>query len=281
MKMAFKVKKCKRLRVVATKIMSMLSGFAIMGLIVVCSGLAEAQAPKLTVAVAANLQSAMPELQDEFEQLTRAQITTIYGASGNLFTQIENGAPYDVLLSADMEYPRKLVSRHLADGRTLYRYAIGRLVLWTPAGTGLDVGESGMNAVLDPKVTKIAIANSRHAPYGQAAVEALKYFKLYGKVSSKLVMGESVSQAAQFVESGNAQLGFLPLSLVIVPEMKSKGSYIEVPIEAYPALDQGAVVLAKARDPVLAGKFIAFLKRPQTVQILKKYGFVEPRNLGR
>jgi molybdate transport system substrate-binding protein len=279
--MAFKVKKCKRLQVSAAKIRIFLSGFALIGLLAVCVGLAEAQGSKLTVAVAANLQSAMPELQDEFERLTGAQITVIYGASGNLFTQIENGAPYDVLLSADMEYPRKLVAQHLADGGTLYRYAIGRLVLWTPTSTGLDIGKSGINAVLDPAVTKIAIANPRHAPYGQAAVEALKYFKLYGKVSSKLVMGESVSQAVQFVESGNAQLGFLPLSLVIVPEMKSKGSYFEVPIEAYPALDQGAVVLAKARDRILAGKFIEFLKRPQTVQTLKKYGFVEPRNLGR
>jgi molybdate transport system substrate-binding protein len=279
--MAFKVKKCKRLQVSAAKIASLRSGFALVGLLAVCVGLAEAQVPKLTVAVAANLQLAMPELQDEFERLTGAQITVIYGASGNLFTQIENGAPYDVLLSADMQYPRKLVAQHLADGGTLYRYAIGRLVLWTPTGTGLDPGRSGMNAVLDPAVTKIAIANPRHAPYGQAAVEALKYFKLYGKVSSKLVMGESVSQAAQFVESGNAQLGFLPLSLVSLPEVKSKGSYFEVPIEAYPALDQGAVVLARARDPVLAGKFIAFLKRQQTIQILKKYGFVEPRNLGR
>jgi molybdate transport system substrate-binding protein len=236
--------------------------------------------PKLAVAAAADLQPAMRELQANFERQNGAELAIVYGASGALFTQIENGAPFDVLVSADMDYPRKLASRRLADGATLFRYAIGRLVLWTPAGSGVDVARLGMNSVLDPAVSRIAIANPAHAPYGQAAVAALKHFKLYDKVSSKLVAGENAGQAAAFAASGNAQLGFLPRSLVFAPETGFQGAYFEVPIEAYPALDQGAIVLAKARNRELALKFLDFLRSPSTVLVLKKYGFVAPISLG-
>jgi molybdate transport system substrate-binding protein len=232
--------------------------------------------PKLTVAVAANLETAMKELQPDFERQAGAQLSIVTGASGSLAVQIENGAPFDVFLSADMEYPRKLVSEHLADGATLYCYAAGRLVLWAPASVGLDLPKLGMDSMLSPRVTRIAMANPRHAPYGRAALEALRYFKLYGKVSSKLVLGENVSQAAQFVEAGDAQIGLLPLSLVIAPELKSQGGHYEIPAEAYPPIDQGAVVLAKSRNPELAGKFLAYLKQPATIRLLKKYGFLEP-----
>jgi molybdate transport system substrate-binding protein len=241
---------------------------------------AAAEEPALTIAVSANLQYAARELQADFEQRTGARLTLVYGASGNLFAQIQNGAPFDVLLSADMDYPRRLIARHLADEKTLQRYAVGRLVIWVPAESKLDLDSLGIRSVLAPGVEKIAIANPVHAPYGQAAVAVLRHFKLYDQVSSRIVQGESVSQAAQFVESGNAQIGFLPLSLVFAPEVKAKGRYWEVPREAYPSIDQGAVVLAKAPHKDLALKFLEYLKRPATAQLLKRYGFETPPSLG-
>jgi molybdate transport system substrate-binding protein len=255
-------------------------GLLLGGLLISAAAAGAQNIPQLTVAVAANLELAMKDLRQDFERQTNTQLNVVYGASGSLLAQIENGAPFDVFLSADMAYPRKLIAEHLADGSTLYRYAIGRLVLWAPAATGLDLPKLGMESLLSPRVTKIAMANPRHAPYGHAALAALRYFKLYGKVSSKLVMGESVSQAAQFVESGNAQVGFLPLSLVFAPETKTKGVYFEVPQEAYPVIEQGAVVLAKTTNRQLADQFLAFLKQPGTVLLLKKYGFLEPPTLG-
>jgi molybdate transport system substrate-binding protein len=222
--------------------------------------LAAAEEPALTIAVSANLQYAARELQADFEQHTGARLTLVYGASGNLFA-------------------RKLIAHHLADEKTLQRYAVGRLVVWVPAESKLDLDSLGIRSVLAPGVEKIAIANPAHAPYGQAAVAALRHFKLYDQVSSRLVQGESVSQAAQFVESGNAQIGFLPLSLVFAPEVKAKGRYWEVPREAYPSIDQGAVVLAKAPHKELALKFLEYLKRPATAQLLKRYGFETPPSL--
>lgn len=242
-----------------------------------------AQSPprKLTIAAAADLQYVMNELEQEFERHTGAEVTIVYGASGNLFTQIQNGAPFDVFMSADMDYPRRLVSARLADPDSLYRYAVGRLVLWTGAGSHLDVAKLGMNALLDPAVQKIAIANPRTAPYGRAAVEALRYYKLYDRVSGKLIVGESARQTEQFAESGNAQLALLPLSFAFPPEQKHKGAYIEVPIKSYSAIDQGVVVVARSQNKALAGQFLAFLKRHDTVLLLRRYGFVEAKSLGR
>ncbi len=280
-----KVKKCKALAVAA---LSPTRAFAAaVGVLIVLlgassgTGWAQQKSSKLTIAAAADLQFAMSEIEQEFERQTGADVTVIYGSSGNLFTQVQNGAPYDVFMSADMEYPRKMVSSHLADPNSLYRYAVGRLVLWVPNSSPLDLKALGMRALTEPSVHKIAIANPQHAPYGRAAVAALKYLKLYEKVSGKLVTGENATQAAQFVQSGNAQLGILPQSLVFYPGLKVGGAYFLVPPESYPVLDQGVVILRKAANRQLADAFLAFLKRPDTGQLLMKYGFVEPpRSLG-
>jgi molybdate transport system substrate-binding protein len=180
-----------------------------------------------------------------------------------------------------MDYPRRLVSAHLADADSLYRYAVGRLVLWAPAGSRIDVAKLGMNTVLDPAVQKIAMANPRTAPYGRAAEQALRHFKLYDKIASKLVIGENVRQTEQFAESGNVQLAFLPLAFTFPAEQKDKGSYFEVPLDSYGAIDQGAVVLSKSKDKALAEEFLAFLRRPDTVLLLRRYGFIEAKTLGR
>jgi molybdate transport system substrate-binding protein len=225
---------------------------------------------EVTVAAAADLSSALKEIGDQFEKKSGVKIKLSFGASGALTQQIQNGAPFDLFFSADMDYPRQLIAAGDADRGSLYQYAVGKLVLWVPADSPLKVNE-GMNVLLDPSVKKIAIANPQHAPYGRAAVAALKHYGLYDQVASRLVLGENVSQAAQFVESGNAQAGFVALAHALAPGMQ--GKYWEVPAEAYPALAQGAVVLTKARHKKEATDFLEYVKSKNVASVLQKYGF--------
>jgi len=199
-----------------------------------------------------------------------------FGSSGNLTTQIENAAPFDVFLSADMDYPKKLIADGFADGNSLFTYAVGRLVLWMPASSILDPQQKGLKVLLDPSVKKIAIANPEHAPYGRAAVAALKHSGLYDQVSDKLVLGENVSQAAQFVESGNAQAGLVALAHALAPGMKDKGKSWEVPSDAYPQLTQGAVMLTHSHGSKAAAEFLNYLKSPAATDVLQRYGFSLP-----
>ena len=171
----------------------------------------KASSSELTVAAAADLSAALKEIGDGYEKKTGVKVKLSFGASGALTQQIQNGGPFDLFFSADMDYPRQLITAGDADGASLYQYAIGKLVLWVPADSPLDLDRGGMNVLLDPMVKKIAIANPQHAPYGRAAVAALKHAGLYDRVADRLVMGENVSQAAQFAESGNAQAGFVAL----------------------------------------------------------------------
>jgi len=134
----------------------------------------------------------------------------------------------------------------------------------------------GFEALREPAVKKIAIANPKHAPYGRAAVAAMEYFKLYDQVKDKLILGENISQAAQFIESGACDIGIIALSLAIAPAMKSKGTYWEVPAEAHPALEQGAVILKSSKQQESAKQFLEFIKGPQGQEIMKRYGFTLP-----
>ena len=231
-----------------------------------------AAAQEITVAAAADLNAALPEIAARYKKQTGQEVKLTFGSSGNLTNQIQNGAPFDVFFSADEDYPKQLIAAGLADKYTLYRYAIGRLVLWVP-GTPLDLPKLGMQAFLDPSIKKIAIANPQHAPYGRAAEAALKHFGIYDQVSAKLVLGENVSQAAQFVESGNAQAGLIALSHALAPAMKGKGQYWIVPLHAYPTLNQAAVALSRSRQPAAARKFLQFLRSPEAASLLKSYGF--------
>ena len=156
---------------------------------------------------------------------------------------------------------------------SLYRYAVGRLVLWVPNDSPLDLPKLGMQALLDPTVNKISIANPATAPYGRAAAAALRHFGIYDQVSSRLVLGENVSQAAQFVESGNAQAGLIALSHALAPGMREKGRYWTVPLDAYPTLNQAAVVLSKSKEQDAAHKFLDFLRSPEATSLLTSYGF--------
>jgi molybdate transport system substrate-binding protein len=240
-------------------------------LIIVAGTFATAQ--EITVAAAADMSAALPELVAAYTKKTGQTVTLSFGASGNLTNQIRNGAPFDVFFSADEEYPQQLIAEGLAVKDTLYRYAVGRLVLWVPGDSALDLSKLGMNALLDPSVKKISIANPATAPYGRAAAAALRHFGIYDQVSGRLVLGENVSQAAQFVESGNAQAGLIALSHALAPAMKDKGRYWTVPLDAYPTLNQAAVVLSKSKQQDAARKFLDFLRSPEATSLLTSYGF--------
>lgn len=235
-----------------------------------------ARSPELIVAAAADLSAALKEVAAEYEKKSGVPVKLSFGSSGALTQQIQNGAPFDVFFSADMDYPRHLIASGNAEGNSLYQYAVGKLVLWVGTDSTLDVEHKGFNVLLDPSVKKISIANPEHAPYGRAAVAALKHAGLYDQVSSHLVFGENVSQAAQFVESGNAQAGFVALAHALAPSMRGKGKYWEVPADYYPPLAQGVVVLSHSRHKKQAGDFLEYINTPKASELLLKYGFSLP-----
>lgn len=229
----------------------------------------------MRVAAAADLRFAMEELSKDFEAETgtKADITT--GSSGNFFSQIQNGAPFDLFFSADMDYPKKLEASGFTEPGTLSEYAQGQIVIWTPANSPIDVAKYTWNALLDAHVRKIAIANPSLAPYGRAAVAALQKAGIYEQVKAKLVYGENISQAAQFVQSGNAQAGIIAHSLALSPGMKD-GKVWEISADMHPPIEQGAVVLKGANDKAEARKFLNFVKSESGRTVLEKHGFAVP-----
>jgi molybdate transport system substrate-binding protein len=241
---------------------------------------AAATAQTLTVAAASDLQSALPAMVSQFEKDTGQKVTLTFGSSGNFFTQIRNGAPFDVLLSADIDYPRRLEDSGEAERGSLYAYAIGHIVLWTRNDSGIDV-RAGLPVLLGPAVRRIAIANAEVAPYGRAAVAALRHERLYERVQGKFVVGENISQTAQFAQSGGADVGLLALSAALSPALKSAGTYVEIPESWYPPIEQAAVVLASSRQKTLARQFIDYLKKPDSLRILQSYGFAVPHATSR
>src|SRR5467141_2422381 len=236
---------------------------------------ARAQGKEIRIAAAADLKFAMEELSEQFEKQMGTKVKVAYGSSGNFFSQMQNGAPFDLFFSADIAYPRKLEAAGLAEPGTLYEYAMGRIVIWTPTDAKVDVAKQGWKTLLDPNVEKIAIANPEHAPYGRAAVAALQKAGVYESVKNKLVYGEKISQAAQFVQSGNAQAGIVALSLAIPPAMRD-GKRWEIPAEMHPLLEQGAIVLNGATNKDGARAFLEFVKSTAGRAILAKYGFEFP-----
>jgi molybdate transport system substrate-binding protein len=233
---------------------------------------------EVTVAAAADLSSALQEVADRYEKKTGVHLKLSFGASGALTQQIQNGAPFDLFFSADMDYPRQLIAAGAADQASLYQYAVGRLVLWVPLDSPLDLDHRGMDALLDPSVKKIAVANPQHAPYGRAAVAALKHAGMYDQIADRLVLGENVAQAAQFVESGNAQAGFVALAHAVAPGMRDKGKYWEVPADFYPPLVQGVVVISHSQHKKEAAEFLEYIKTKETSELLRRFGFTLPQN---
>jgi len=242
--------------------------------LILCAACTAAQ--EITVAAAADMSAALPQLVDAYTKQIGQTVKLSFGASGNLTNQIRNGAPFDVFFSADEDYPQQLIAEGLASKDTLYRYAVGRLVLWVPNDSTPDLSKLGIKALLDPSVKKISVANPATAPYGRAAAATLRHFGIYDQVSSRLVVGENISQAAQFVESGNAQAGLIALSHALAPAMKDKGRYWTVPLDAYPTLNQAAVVLSKSKQQDAARRFLDFLRTPEATALLTSYGFSLP-----
>ena len=234
-----------------------------------------AVAEEITIAAASNLNFAFREIAMEYEKASGNQVRLTFGSSGNFYAQIQNGAPFDLFFSADIEYPQKLEEVGLTVPGSLDQYAIGRIVLWTGHESRIDVTK-GMEALREPTVKKVAIANPKHAPYGRAAVAAMEYFKVYGQVKDKLVLGENISQAAQFIESGACDIGIIALSLAVTPVMKSKGMYWEIPAGAHLPLEQGVVILKSSKQQESAKQFLAFIKGAQGQEIMKRNGFTQP-----
>jgi molybdate transport system substrate-binding protein len=229
----------------------------------------------LTVAAAADLQAAMPELVELYQKQTGKTVQVVYGSSGNFYQQIQNGAPFDVFFSANLDYAKKLEAAGLAEPGSLYEYATGKIVLWVPKDSKVDLKE-GVQAVLSRAVVKVAIANPEHAPYGQAAVAAMQKAGVYEQVKGKLVLGENISQAASFVVGGAADAGIVALSLALSPNMKDKGRFVEVPAESYPAIEQACVIVKASQKKAEASVFLDLVKSAAAKELLKKYGFGVP-----
>ncbi|HEX7708333.1 MAG TPA: molybdate ABC transporter substrate-binding protein [Thermoanaerobaculia bacterium] len=236
-----------------------------------------AAAAELAIAAASDLKFALDELSSEFQTMhPDIRVRISYGSSGNFYAQLQNRAPFDLYFSADIEYPRKLTAAGLALDNDVFLYATGRIVIWTPASSPIDVRKLGIRSLVAPTVKKIAIANPRHAPYGVAAVAAMKSLKIYEQVAPRLVYGENIAQTAQFVQSGAADVGVLALSLAVAPQMRNAGRYWEVPLNAYPRMDQGGMILNWTKEPAAARTFRSFVLGQQGREVLKRYGFFLP-----
>jgi molybdate transport system substrate-binding protein len=240
-------------------------------------GLAFPAEPRsVAVAVAANMRPAFEEIAARFQAKNPGvEVKATFGASGNFFAQISNGAPFDLFLSADADFPAKVVEKGLADGKA-FTYAYGKLVVWVPKGSKLDLEGKGLAALADASVQKLAIANPEAAPYGRAAKAALEKADLYEKLQGRIVMGQSVSQTAQFVQSGNAQAGFLPLSLAKTPPLSDEGRAWPVPASSYERIEQAGVVVKGAKQAALARELAAFLTGDGAKDVLERYGYDLP-----
>jgi molybdate transport system substrate-binding protein len=237
------------------------------------TGVNRSVAEEITIAAASDLNFAFKEIVAGFEKATGNRVKLTLGSSGNFFAQIQNGAPFDLYFSADIAYPRKLEEAGLTVPGSLYQYAVGQIVLWAGNGSHLDFSK-GLETLREPTIKKIAIANPKHAPYGRAAVAAMEHAQVYDRVKDKLVLGENISQAAQFVESGAADVGIIALSLALAPPMQAAGHYWEIPADAYPPIEQGAVVLMAGKSQESAKAFLSFVQDAEGQTIMKRYGFV-------
>ena len=229
-------------------------------------------AQSITVAAAADLQFAMKDVATQFQQQTGKEVKLIYGSSGNFFQQLQNGAPFDMFFSANLDYPKRLESTGLTEPGSYYEYAKGRIVIWVPKDSKLDLS-SGVGVLLNPSIKKIAIANPQHAPYGQAAVAAMQKEGMYEKVKDKFVLGENISQTASFVVSGSADVGIVALSLALSPNLKDNGRYFEIPSVDYPPIQQACVILSSSQHKETARQFLSFIKSAGAADTMKGYGF--------
>jgi len=234
--------------------------------------ISQCAAQEITVAAAADLQFAMQDVAARYQKEAGKTVKVIYGSSGNFYQQIQNGAPFDVFFSANLDYAKKLEDAGLAEPGSFYPYAKGKIVIWVRNESKLDLN-SGMKVFLNPSVKKIAVANPLHAPYGQAAVAAMQKENIYDQIKDKFVLGENISQTASFVVSGSADVGVVALALALSPNMKDKGRYVEVPAGEYPPIEQACVVLASSKNKEAAKQFLLFVRTAAIGDVLRSYGF--------
>jgi molybdate transport system substrate-binding protein len=229
---------------------------------------------QITAAVAANVQFAMEDLKTAFKKETGVEVKTVYGASGKLATQIRNGAPFDLFVSADMDFPDSLRAWGYAPEKPR-PYAYGKLVLWTLKDVDL---EKGLAALSDTAIGKIALADPKRAPYGREALKALQRSGLAESLKPKLVYGENISQVSQYILTGNVDIGFNAKSIVLAPETQGKGHWKEVDSTLYDRIAQGAVVCkyGTENNPGLSSRFYAFLYSAPAREIFARYGYVLP-----
>ena len=231
---------------------------------------------QLRVAAAADLKFAMDDILKDFHRVRPdVDVRATYGSSGTLFAQLANGAPFDMFFSADIEYVHRLRSQNLTVPDSDFVYAVGRIVLWVRRSSPLDLTR-GLAVLRDASVRRVAIANPDHAPYGRAAEAAMKSMKLYDEVRSKLVFGENVAQAAQFVESGAADAGIIALSLASSPALMNEGRFWELPLATYPRMEQGGAILKRTRELEATRALSAFVSGTEGRATLKRFGFILP-----
>lgn len=232
-----------------------------------------AHAEKITIAAAADLKFAMDEIVTGFKQNRPGnEVEVIYGSSGKFHTQIQQGAPYDLFFSADISYPRELAKTGMAASE-VKPYAFGRIVLWS---NSMDAAKMTLASLTDPKISHIAIANPKHAPYGKRAEEALRTSGLWDRLQSKLVFGENIAHTAQFVQTGNAQVGIIALSLAVNSELANKGGYYLIPENLHKPLEQGYVITKRGATKSLAKQFADYMGSKQARSVMTTYGFVLP-----
>ncbi|SNB45189.1 molybdate ABC transporter substrate-binding protein [Geobacter sp. DSM 9736] len=242
-------------------------------LVVACTLLttAAAHAEQVTIAAAADLKFAMDEIVASFRKMHPGdKIQVTYGSSGKFHTQIQQGAPFDLFFSADITFPQELVRLGLAASEAA-PYALGRIVLWSNT---LDASRMTLVSLADPRITRIALANPKHAPYGKRAEEALRASGLWDKLQPKLVFGENIAQTAQFVQSGNAQIGIIALSLALNLELAKNGGYYLIPGNLHNPLEQGFIVTRKGAGKASVGRFAEFMGTKSARDVLKRYGFI-------
>jgi molybdate transport system substrate-binding protein len=237
-------------------------------LLLLLTSCARRPSSSLTVAAAADLQFALNQIAEPFRSAHPGiDLRIVSGSSGNFYNQIRNGAPFDVFLSADIDYPRRLAARL----DVVFTYAVGRIVLWVPPRSALDPA----TALRDPRLHHLAIANPEHAPYGRAAESALRSLGVYDALKPKLVLGENIAQTFQFAQTGAADAGIVALSLALAPQIRGEGRYWEVPQSLYPPIEQGGILL---HDTPAARDFREALLSDSGRRALTDFGFAMPES---
>lgn len=232
-----------------------------------------AYAEKINIAAAADLKFAMDEIVAKFREVNaKDDVDVIYGSSGKFYTQIQQGAPYDLYFSADIAFPRELAKSGFSFSEVI-PYAFGRIVLWSAT---MEANKMSLDSLTSSKISHIAIANPKHAPYGKRAEEALRASRLWERVEPKLVYGENIAHTAQFVQTGNAQVGIIALSLALNPALANKGGYWLIPDTLHAPLEQAFIITKRAQGNDLAKKFADYMRSSATRTIMTKYGFVLP-----